>query len=1041
MRGEDRLNWIFKSNFHGIRHHNFLALSKAITKIGILSALFFAVNSFSDDGEGWIYTLDADGVTIAGCADICPAELIIPEAINGNSVTSIGPKAFYEKQLTSVKVPDGLVSIKRSAFYGNKLTSFIIPDSVTSIEQGAFAHNQLTCINIPNNLVTIGLGAFYNNQLSTVVIPDSVISIGQSAFSSNRLTSVTISNNLTEIEDKVFYNNFLANVTIPDGVVSIGKFAFKNNQLTKVSIPQTVAMIGPRAFSNNPLISVLFHGDRPNALSPNMFASNLKLSLITYCTGRAGWPGKSISNGVNKITPINDCDNDGYLDALDAYPFTPNKIPDEDSDGASNLYWVDSATSLGRRFSCVINITGIVCWGDNSSGQTDVPILTNPTQLAAGYEHACALDDTGVVCWGNDDYGEATVPEGLSNPTAVASGRNHSCAIDDTGVVCWGRNQLRQLTVPVMVNNPRQISTKYDHTCVLDDSVRGVVCWGARGQGRSAVPDTLSNPTQVSAGLTHSCAVDDNGVICWGSSRNSRSDVPEGLVRPTSVSAGSQFSCAIDDNGVTCWGRNHAGQTLVPPLSNPIYVYAANDHVCAIDDIGPVCWGGKSAGKSTVPGITNRAEHNSALDLDDRPNIVLVLLDDAAWDTLGEPALSGYPTLDKIAREGLYVDKFFLTTPVCGPSRASILRGQFAHNTGIHGNSPPNGGFGEFYRNGFADRDMGALMAEADYATYFVGKYHNNGFPIETGDIHYVPPGWDKFYGTLGNYYYGTAYTDNGRRGIIEPEKFRSDHEFDVAVEYVKSHKEGPFLLYFSPFNPHSSPGDSYPTRHVDLVSQAPRTENFNEADVYDKVGGVDSLPLLDEDLVDRIHTNRVRSVAAIDDQIQRLLDVVPDNTYIFITSDNGFHTGEHRTLNKLLPYERVISTPMIVSGPNVELGRLDAPMFANIDLLPTFLDIAGGVRPDFIDGRSFLTQINDLKEAPLRESILIESWINFNVRGAIIPMEYSAVRTLNEIYIEWAHGPTEYYNLATDPWQLESTDEKRSDLLEAWKSCSGKNC
>jgi arylsulfatase A-like enzyme len=1031
------LNWIVKKNFRGIGHHNCLVRTKKVVKFGLISALCFAVNSFSDNAEGWAYTLDDGLVTITGCAGTCSADLVIPETINGNRVGSIGQQAFYQNQLTSVSLPDGLVSIKQDAFHGNQLTSFIIPDSVTSIEQGAFARNQLTSIVMPENLMTIGLGAFFGNQLSVVVIPDSVTSVGQSAFRSNRLTSVTISNGLTEIKDKVFYDNLLANVTIPDSVVSIGKFSFKDNQLTKVSIPPAVASIGPKAFSNNPLTRVLFNGDRPSSFSLNVFDSDPDLSLVTYCTGRAGWPGKPISNGVNKIKPVNDCDGDGYLDAIDASPSSADKISDDSGSSLS----VDSSTSLGRRFSCVLNITGIVCWGDNSAGQTDVPMLTNPTQLAAGYEHACALDETGVVCWGNNDYGEATVPEGLSNPTAVASGRDHSCAIDDTGVVCWGRNQLKQLMVPKHLKNPRQISTRYDHTCVVDNSVRGVACWGARGQGRSIVPDDLSNPTQVSAGLVHSCAVDDSGIVCWGSNRHGRSEVPQGLVRPSRVSAGAQFSCAVDDNGVSCWGRNQAGQTVVPPLSNPVHVYAANDHVCAIDDNGPVCWGGKSAGKSTVPGSPNGAVNNNGSQKDSRPNIVLVLLDDAAWDTLGESALSEYPTLDKIAREGLYIDKFFLTTPVCGPSRASILRGQLAHNTGIHGNSPPNGGFGEFYRNGFADRDMGALMNEADYATYFVGKYQNNGFPQETGDREYVPPGWDKFYGTLGNYYYGTAYTDNGRRGVIEPEKFRSDHEFDVAVEYVKSHKDGPFLLYFAPFNPHSSPGDIFPNRHADIVKQAPRTENFNEEDVSDKVGGIDSLPLLDEELVDEIHTKRVRSVAAIDDQIQRLLDVVPDNTYIFITSDNGFHTGEHRTLNKLLPYERIISAPMIVSGPNVELGRLDAPMFSNIDLLPTFLDIAGGVPPDFVDGRSFLTQINDLKEAPLRESILIESWINFNVRGVMIPMEYSAVRTLNEMYIEWAHGPTEYYDLATDPWQLESTDENLSELLNAWKNCSGKSC
>lgn len=428
--------------------------------------------------------------------------------------------------------------------------------------------------------------------------------------------------------------------------------------------------------------------------------------------------------------------------------------------------------------------------------------------------------------------------------------------------------------------------------------------------------------------------------------------------------------------------------------------------------------------------------------IDDRPNIVFVLLDDAAWDTLGQPALERLPTLRAIAEQGLYVDKFFLTTPLCGPSRASILRGQFAHNTGILNNWPPKGGFEEFHGQGYADNDMGMLMREAGYSTYFVGKYQNNGFPGASGSDKYVPPGWDQFYGSLGNKYFENAYIENGLRGHVEPGYFRSDAEFDAALRYVGAHETGPFLLYFSPFNPHASPDTIYPERHAALNGLPPRTPNYNESDTSDKVGGINQLPLLNDAKIEKIYRERLRSVAAIDDQLQRLLDAVPDNTYVFITSDNGFHLGEHRTRSKRLPYERTISSPLIVKGPGVELGSLDAPMFANIDLLPTFLDIAEASSPDFVDGKSFLPQLHDHSRAPLRDSILIESWGDYRLGPVTLPMDYTAVRTLDQVFIEWSHGPTEHYNLSTDPFQLDSsTDTSLRPLLEKWRACSGLGC
>jgi hypothetical protein len=258
----------------------------------------------------------------------------------------------------------------------------------------------------------------------------------------------------------------------------------------------------------------------------------------------------------------------------------------------------DGILAAGGSHTCALDDTGLVCWGWNFYGQTDVPSLSNPTQVSLGNNASCALDDTGVVCWGFGENGQTVVPS-LSNPTQVTVGSAHSCALDDTGVVCWGFNGGGQADVPSL-SNPTQVKAGNVHNCALDDT--GVVCWGSNVSGKTDVPG-LINPTQVTAGNVHSCALDDRGVVCWGSNVFGQVDVP-GLINPTQVSFGSHHSCALDDTGVVCWGFNADGQTDVPSLSNPTQVTAGSTHSCALDDTGVVCWGWNGSGQTDVPELT-----------------------------------------------------------------------------------------------------------------------------------------------------------------------------------------------------------------------------------------------------------------------------------------------------------------------------------------------------------------------------------------------------------------------------------------------------
>jgi uncharacterized protein (TIGR02145 family) len=169
--------------------------------------------------------------------------LVIPEDIWGETITSIGDYAFTNSQLTSATIPNTITSIGKEAFFNNQLTRITIPNRITSIADKAFSYNQLTNVTIPNNVVSIGISAFQGNQLVNVIIPVSVTHIWDKAFDNNKLTNITIPNSVTFIGDYAFSNNQLTDVIIPSSVASIGDWVFNDNaNLNKITIGNNVSL-------------------------------------------------------------------------------------------------------------------------------------------------------------------------------------------------------------------------------------------------------------------------------------------------------------------------------------------------------------------------------------------------------------------------------------------------------------------------------------------------------------------------------------------------------------------------------------------------------------------------------------------------------------------------------------------------------------------------------------------------------------------------------------------------------------------------------
>src|SRR5215210_1382328 len=243
-----------------------------------------------------------------------------------------------------------------------------------------------------------------------------------------------------------------------------------------------------------------------------------------------------------------------------------------------------------------------------------------------------------------------------------------------------------------------------------------------------------------------------------------------------------------------------------------------------------------------------------------RPNIILILADD-----IESRSLAFMPNLTAlIGTPGTTFSNFLVTTPVCTPARASILRGQYAHNHGVLGNAGPNGWFTTFHRLGHETSTVATWLQGAGYQTALVGKYLN-GYP-EAVDPTYVPPGWDEWAASIDSTgkYFEYDLNENGR--LVHYAHNDADYSTDVlaakATRFIQSGAatNQPFFLYLATQAPH---GGARPApRHVEVFTDttAPRQPSFNEADVSDKPPWLRETPELNAEQVARIdETYRLR--------------------------------------------------------------------------------------------------------------------------------------------------------------------------------------
>ncbi|HET8976086.1 MAG TPA: sulfatase, partial [Solirubrobacterales bacterium] len=390
----------------------------------------------------------------------------------------------------------------------------------------------------------------------------------------------------------------------------------------------------------------------------------------------------------------------------------------------------------------------------------------------------------------------------------------------------------------------------------------------------------------------------------------------------------------------------------------------------------------------------------------DPPNVVVILSDDQALSEM-----SGLPkTSSLIGGQGVSFDRAYITYPLCCPSRATILSGQYMHNTGVRGNTPPFGGWKRFKDLGTEAKALPTWLDSAGYYNVQVGKYMN-GY---AGDPPPIPPGWAEWYGKYSEYeddvkggriYFnyrmredgpaaGGVPCPSGGPGVPgepftctygeEPEDYQTDVLGKLAVNAIerRAPSSTPFFLNVD-FNAPHSPYIPAP-RHDGAYAGVPlpKLPGVNEKNVRDKPRFLRRLPRLGRGKLNTIikrRRARLEMLLSLDDQVENIVGALDDageldNTYIVFLSDNGYFGGEHRIRQgKYLPHEQSSHVPLMIRGPGIPAGSRSSALVSNADIAPTIAQIAGASPTLTQDGSSLLPLATNPADPGGTHPILLE--------------------------------------------------------------------
>ena len=436
-----------------------------------------------------------------------------------------------------------------------------------------------------------------------------------------------------------------------------------------------------------------------------------------------------------------------------------------------------------------------------------------------------------------------------------------------------------------------------------------------------------------------------------------------------------------------------------------------------------------------------------------RPNFVFVMSDDHAAHAISAygSRINRTPNLDRIADGGMRFDACFCTNSICSPSRASILTGTYNHVNGVT------------TLDTHLDNRLTMfpqLLRDAGYQTAIVGKWHLGHGPLHD------PTGFDFWRVLPGQgHYHNPVMLGPGPGGsyeVIERGGYVTDLITDDCLDWLdRRDPDRPFLLLCHHKAPHRhwEPSRRHAAMYADVDVPEPETM-FDDHATRAAVVRAMRMRLMDLDPVvdlkatvppglsedeeirwryQRYIKDYLRTIASIDDNVGRLLDRLDelgltDDTVVVYTSDQGFFLGDHGWFDKRLMYEESLAMPFMVRYPAmVGPGSTTDAIALNVDVAPTFLELAGVEVPSDVQGRSLVPLLRGEEPDDWRTSMYYRYWMHRD-SAHDVPAHYG-VRTRTHKLICYyndpldqpgARGPAdpvewELFDLVADP--LETTN------------------
>ncbi|MEA2459896.1 MAG: hypothetical protein QOH90_73 [Actinomycetota bacterium] len=420
------------------------------------------------------------------------------------------------------------------------------------------------------------------------------------------------------------------------------------------------------------------------------------------------------------------------------------------------------------------------------------------------------------------------------------------------------------------------------------------------------------------------------------------------------------------------------------------------------------------------------------------PNVLIIVTDDqrptGTMDVMPK-------TLHRLGDGGVTFDRAYVTTPVCCPSRASILTGQYVHNHGVRTNDDA--------LKLKPEHLLQTYLQGAGYRTSIVGKYLVHPGPYDDPDNAAIdPPHFDDWRTFLGGYRH-TLFNVNGDLQTID--EYATRYIADSAVDLLDDYEQDdakPWLLYVAPFAPHYPwiPATRY--RDAELPPWDP-PPSVQDPEARSKPAWVRKARIPPDRSV-KARNHQLRTLMSVDDLVERVLAKADDldesqDTLVMFLSDNGYHWGEHGLGEKSSPYLESVGVPFFMRWPgHLAAGTTDDRIVANIDITPTILDAAGVEPTGPIDGHSLLAD-------GARRELLIEHWKEAELNLKVPSWTGLITRSGEYIRTPEAGGAfEEYYDLGADPYEQRNLAAQRGrkiplddlrERLRAARSCRGASC